>query len=153
MQKLSKKKSNFLNFAGKLFYEQKLIKTDYPLYSEASIIHMDNEFFDKKPSPSSDLQNRSILTPIISAGVYLGNTIIENFGGTWNADDDNDDSDIIKFYVTIPSLKTNFWPIKRVISRFLNGEEDSLVAPYAVIKGLAAGVLIYNDDLKIINKN
>jgi hypothetical protein len=63
---------------------------------------------------------------LFALGAYLGEVIRRDRGGTWRADD-RDPQGEINAELRLAAGDV-IWPIQRVIKRFRNGREDSLVA-------------------------
>jgi hypothetical protein len=66
----------------------------------------------------------------------VGEVIIRNLGGEWQGDD-NDPEAEINIAVRFPNGAI-CWPVQRVIKRFTNGAEDSIIA-YGIGNGLQPG--------------
>ncbi|MFD8306727.1 hypothetical protein ACFV29_30935 [Streptomyces sp. NPDC059690] len=70
---------------------------------------------------------------LFGLGCYVGETIRRGLGGVWDADDADPAGEI---NVTLRlSDQSVIWPVQRVIKRFHNGPEGSIVA-YALFLGL-----------------
>ena len=70
---------------------------------------------------------------LFALGAYLGETVRHSLGGTWEADDEDPHSEM-NIALRLPD-GTVIWPVQRVIKRFRNGPEDSIVG-YAIGLGL-----------------
>ncbi|MYY83970.1 hypothetical protein GT044_22350 [Streptomyces sp. SID335] len=70
---------------------------------------------------------------LFGLGCYVGETIRLSLGGDWEVDDADPGSELeVRLRLADGSV---IWPVQRVIKRFRNGPEDSVVA-YAVFLGL-----------------
>ena len=66
---------------------------------------------------------------INTCGAFLGQSIIENYGGTWIYDQNNN--------VAIAFDENNYiYPISKVRKQFENGLEDSIYSMYSIIPHL-----------------
>ncbi|MFX1257144.1 MAG: hypothetical protein ACFFAN_04765 [Promethearchaeota archaeon] len=70
---------------------------------------------------SKDLGNR-----IFAIGCYVGEVICKSLGGKWNGDDSDPQAEI-NVTLKLPDSSI-IWPVQRVMKRFKNGPEDSIVA-------------------------
>ena len=61
---------------------------------------------------------------MFSLGAYVGETLINNYGGKWSYDE-NDPTDEFKVQVIL-SDGAIIWPMQRVMKRLKNGKEDSI---------------------------
>lgn len=98
----------------------------------------DVERFMTEHSSSGMAADNGLLTTDLGArlfglGCYVGETIRLCLGGVWDADD-TDPAGEINVSVRLGSGSV-IWPVQRVIKRFQNGPEDSLVV-YAISLGL-----------------
>lgn len=93
-----------------------------------------DRFFDEQNTPDGILsKNRG--TILFSLGCYIGETIINNFGGCWITDD-NDPQGEMNIAVKLPDGTTLF-PVQRCMKRYQNGMEDSI---YAYVYALQAKI-------------
>ncbi|CAL9484175.1 hypothetical protein [Streptomyces sp. enrichment culture] len=72
---------------------------------------------------------------LFALGAYLGETVRRGLGGVWEADDEDPYGEV-NLALRLPGGAV-VRPVQRVIKRFRNGPEDSLVG-YAVGLGLPA---------------
>ncbi|MEU6343555.1 hypothetical protein ABZ883_21745 [Streptomyces sp. NPDC046977] len=70
---------------------------------------------------------------LFAVGAYVGETVRRAAGGTWEADDDDPRGEV-NVALRLPDGSV-VRPVRRVVKRFVNGPEDSLVA-YAEGLGL-----------------
>ncbi|MBB4792510.1 hypothetical protein [Streptomyces nodosus] len=70
---------------------------------------------------------------LFALGAYLGETVRQGLGGVWEVDDQDPHGEI-NIVLRLPDGSI-IWPVQRVIKRFQNGPEDSLVG-YAIGLGL-----------------
>lgn len=92
-----------------------------------------DRFFDEQNTPDGILsKNRG--TILFSLGCYIGETIINNFGGCWITDD-NDPQGEMNIAVKLLDGTTLF-PVQRCMKRYQNGADDSI---YAYVYALSAG--------------
>lgn len=92
-----------------------------------------DRFFDEQNTPDGILsKNRG--TILFSIGCYIGESIINNFGGCWITDD-NDPQGEMNIAVKLLDGTTLF-PVQRCMKRYQNGADDSI---YAYVYALSAG--------------
>ncbi|MEU3792497.1 hypothetical protein AB0F07_22280 [Streptomyces fructofermentans] len=70
---------------------------------------------------------------LFALGCYLGETVRYAIGGSWEAEDDDPQGEI-NIRLRLPDGSV-VWPVQRVMKRFRNGPEDSIVG-YAAALGL-----------------
>ncbi|WP_406723669.1 hypothetical protein WJ438_01865 [Streptomyces sp. GD-15H] len=70
---------------------------------------------------------------LFAIGAYLGETVRHNLGGVWETDDEDPYGEM-NIALRLPDGSI-VWPVQRVIKRFRNGPEDSIVG-YATGLGL-----------------
>ncbi|MFD7282321.1 hypothetical protein ACFV80_36185 [Streptomyces sp. NPDC059862] len=70
---------------------------------------------------------------LLALGAYLGETVRHSLGGLWETDDQDPHGEMN--IVLRLSDGSTIWPVQRVIKRFQNGPEDSIVG-YAIGLGL-----------------
>lgn len=102
-------------------------KADYSLESMKEI----DRFFDEQNSPSGILsKNRGQI--LFALGSYIGQTIIQLYGGKW-VTDDNDPEGEINIAVNLNDDLT-LWPVIRCMKRYTNGPNDSIYTYVQVLK-------------------
>ena len=61
---------------------------------------------------------------IFALGSYVGQTIIKEFGGTWQTDDKDPQGEI---NISVKTIDNSIvWPVHRILKRLQNGQEDSI---------------------------
>jgi len=73
---------------------------------------------------------------LFALGSYVGEVVRRHAGGTWSGDD-HDPAAEVNVALVLPD-GSHVWPIQRVMKRFSNGSEDSVVA-YGAALGLDIG--------------
>ncbi|WP_225102708.1 hypothetical protein [Streptomyces sp. CoH27] len=70
---------------------------------------------------------------LFALGCYVGETLRHALGGSWEADDDDPQGEInIRLHLPDGAV---VWPVQRLMKRFRNGPEDSIVG-YGAALGL-----------------
>src|SRR5262245_28660870 len=108
----------------KAFKTDKL-KLDYSFNSfKDSDFFFDSNAQDGKANPGGRLADN--LGPILFAiGSYIGETFVRNIrGAEWVTDENNAEGEVTAA-VIFPD-GSQIWPMKKVVKRFQNGQEDSL---------------------------
>ena len=101
-------------------------KVDYSLESMKEI----DRFFDEQNTPTGILSKKRGQI-LFALGAYIGQTIIQLYGGNWITDD-NDPEGEMKIAVKLVNSSI-LWPVMRCMKRYTNGSEDSI---YAYVQAL-----------------
>ena len=97
-------------------------KVDYSLESMKEI----DRFFDEQSEENGIIgKNRGQI--LFSLGSYIGQTIINLYGGEWITDD-NDSNGEVNITVKLKNDSTILTPVIRCLKRYTNGKEDSIYA-------------------------
>ena len=107
-------------------------------FSPSSLRDVDR-FFDEHTRKGKALRrgllNEGLGQRIFGLGSYVGEVIRRDFGGTWKGDDADPAAEVnITLVLDDGSV---IWPVQRVMKRFKNGREDSLVV-YASALGVGS---------------
>jgi hypothetical protein len=73
---------------------------------------------------------------VFGLGSYVGEVVRRNVGGSWSGDD-TDPAAEVNVALELPD-GSRIWPVQRVMKRFSNGPEDSVIA-YGAALGLDIG--------------
>ena len=84
-----------------------------------------------QPKPGG-LLSENIGQRLFSIGSFVGEVIINEYGGKWITND-NDKNGEINIAVELPNGST-IWPVQRVMKRFAEGPENGIYH-YAVLSG------------------
>lgn len=102
---------------------------DYSITSTKEIdLFFSNNMKNNRPIKGGRLDNQGYGSILFSIGSYIGETINKNIRGSEWITDDNDPKGELNVTIQLPD-GTLTWPVKRVMKRFHNGEEDSIY-PY-----------------------
>ena len=108
-------------------------------FSPQSLWYIDFFFDDHSrlgnPIPRG-LLSKNLGARLFALGAYVGEVIRRSIGGEWRGDDADPEAEV-NIELRFPS-GAQCWPVQRVIKRFKNGAEDSIVA-YAIGLGLEVG--------------
>ncbi|WP_344615231.1 hypothetical protein [Dactylosporangium salmoneum] len=90
---------------------------------------------DGRPRPDG-LLAQQLGARVFAVGAYVGEVVRRHAGGTWLGDDDDPAAEV-NVALVLPDRR-RIWPVQRVMKRFSNGAEDSIIA-YATALGLDPG--------------
>lgn len=99
-------------------------KADYSIESLKEIDRFFDEHVENGEPKKGGLLSESLNSRMFSLGAYVGETLINNYGGKWSYDE-NDPTDEFKVQVIL-SDGAIIWPMQRVMKRLKNGKEDSI---------------------------
>ena len=96
-------------------------------FSGPSLWEVDR-FFDEnsskgRPRPGGLLADE-LGARLFALGAYVGQTVKQQVGGTWRADDDDPEGEVNVEFVTADG--STVWPVQRVMRRLANGADDSI---------------------------
>jgi hypothetical protein len=99
-------------------------KADFSLDS----LHEIDRFFDEHSvggqAIPGGLLSEQLGARVFAIGSYVGEIIIQTYGGEWRADDDDSEGELT-IEVVLPSGAI-IWPVQRVMKRFKNGPVDGI---------------------------
>jgi hypothetical protein len=107
-------------------------------FSAESLAQIDR-FFDEQSRRGTPVK-RGLLSEglgqrIFGIGSYVGEVIRRGVGGAWVGDDSDPEAEINVCLILDDG--STIWPVQRVMKRYKNGRDDSLVA-YGAALGLGA---------------
>ena len=108
-------------------------------FSGSSLWEVERFFDDHAPdghATPNGLLSEKLGQRIFALGGYVGEVLRRNVGGIWEGDDDDPQAEI---NVALRLADTAVvWPVQRVMKRYQNGSEDSVVV-YAAALGVVVG--------------
>lgn len=102
-------------------------RADYTLESMKEI----DRFYNEQNGPDGIL-GKNLGTIIFALGSYVGETVIQLYGGQWLCDDSDPEGEV-KITVELANGSVIF-PVMRCMKRFHNGAEDSIYAYVYALK-------------------
>lgn len=105
-------------------------------FSPASLKEIDR-FFDEHSldgaAKPGGLLSEQLGQRLFALGAYVGEVLRRSLGGEWFGDDSDPEAEV-NVQLNLPD-GSKVWPIQKVMKRFKNGKEDSIVA-YGAVLGL-----------------
>jgi hypothetical protein len=95
-----------------------------------------SEHSDKGTAVEGGLLATDLGARLFALGCYVGETVRIALGGRWEADDDDPRGEI-NIRLRLPDGSV-VWPVQRLVKRFANGPEDSIVGYWTALGPLTA---------------
>ncbi len=99
------------------------VKTELDLMYDAGSVQYLEQFIERQKTRFSEEESKGLIN---SCGAFLGQCIIENYGGKWVFDENGQVA--ISF-----DTKNMVYPFAKVSKQFANGLEDSIYSMYTII--------------------